>query len=51
MDVDWGRALEIGGFGFGLVFGVLTLLAFSMWLSGVVLRKLGFDKEKGEREK
>jgi Na+-transporting methylmalonyl-CoA/oxaloacetate decarboxylase gamma subunit len=50
MDVDWGRALEIGGFGFGLVFGVLTLLALTMWLSGVVIRKMGIDKEKNNGE-
>ena len=50
MEVDWGWALEIGGFGFGLVFGVLTLLALTMWLSGVVIRKMGIDKEKGNGE-
>jgi Na+-transporting methylmalonyl-CoA/oxaloacetate decarboxylase gamma subunit len=50
MEVDWGRALEIGGFGFGLVFSVLTLLALTMWLSGVVIRKMGIDKEKGNGE-
>ena len=50
MEVDWGRALEIGGFGFALVFGVLTLLALTMWLSGVVIRKMGIDKEKGNGE-
>jgi len=51
MDVDWGRALQIGGLGFTLVFAVLTLLAVSMWLSGFVLKKLGLDKEPGEGEK
>jgi len=51
MDVDWGRALEIGVLGFGLVFAVLTLLALTMWFSGVALKKLGLDKEPGEGEK
>ena len=51
MDVDWGRALEIGGLGFGLVFIVLTVLSLAMWLSGIVLKKLGLDKEPGEGDK
>ena len=51
MDIDWGRALEIGGLGFGLVFIVLTLLALTMWFSGIVLKKLGLDKEPEEGKK
>jgi Na+-transporting methylmalonyl-CoA/oxaloacetate decarboxylase gamma subunit len=51
MDIDWGRALEIGGLGFGLVFGVLTLLAFSMWFSGKILKRLGMDNNQEEEEK
>ena len=34
MNVDWGQAFQVGGFGFLLVFLVLTILAICMWLLG-----------------
>ncbi len=37
--VDWGFAGRIGGIGFGLVFGVLIVLALAMWATGLLLRK------------
>jgi Na+-transporting methylmalonyl-CoA/oxaloacetate decarboxylase gamma subunit len=43
MAVDWAQAWQIGGIGFGLVFAVLVILALSMWLTGLILRKLGTD--------
>ena len=54
MGVDWGFAGQIGGFGFGLVFLVLIILALVIWLVGLVLRKIGTsetetsDKKKGD---
>ena len=44
MGVDWGLAGQIGGFGFGLVFVVLTVLALAIWLMGLVLSKTGNRK-------
>ncbi len=43
MAVDWAQAWQIGGIGFGLVFAVLVILAFTMWLTGLLLKKLGTD--------
>jgi len=54
MVIDWGFAGQIGGFGFGLVFAVLIILAIVIWLVGLILSKIGAgkaeaeDKEKGE---
>jgi len=46
MSVDWGFAGQIGGIGFGLVFAVLIILALAIWLTGLVLRKIGTGKTK-----
>jgi len=54
MAVDWGFAGQVGGFGFGLVFLVLIILAVVIWVVGLILRKIGAgkaeaeDKEKGD---
>jgi len=53
--IDWGLAGQIGGIGFGLVFVVLVLLALAVWLTGLVLSRIGArksetsdSKEKGD---
>ncbi len=46
MAIDWAQAWQIGGIGFGLVFSVLVILALTMWLTGVLLRKI--DAGRGE---
>ena len=52
MAVDWGFAGQIGGFGFGLVFVVLIILALAIWLVGMVLSKIGAGKtEAGDKKK
>jgi len=51
MAVDWGFAGQIGGFGFGLVFGVLIILAIVIWLVGLVLSKIGAGKGEAEDKK
>lgn len=54
MAVDWAQAWQIGGIGFGLVFTVLVILALTMWLTGILLRKIGAgrdevgDKDRGD---
>ncbi len=54
MAVDWSFAGQIGGIGFGLVFAVLIILALAIWLTGLVLGKIGTgkaetsDKKKGD---
>ena len=54
MAVDWGFAGQIGGFGFGLVFAVLIILAVAIWVAGIVIKKISTgkgeteDKEKGD---
>jgi len=52
MEVDWGFAGQIGGIGFGLVFAVLIILALAIWLTGLVLSKIGAGKtEAGSKKK
>ncbi len=52
MAVDWAQAWQIGGIGFGLVFTVLVILALVMWLTGLLLRKLGTDSsDSGSKNK
>jgi len=45
MGVDWGYAGQVGGVGFGIVFLVLIALSLAMWITGLVLRKIGAGKE------
>ena len=50
--VDWDLAFEVVGVGFVGVFLVLSLVALTMWLTGVVLSRLGGrGGEKGNNEK
>lgn len=46
MAIDWGLAGRIGGVGFGLVFAVLIVLSVAVWLTGLVIRKIGAGKEE-----
>tara|TARA_B100000315_G_C14528171_1_gene564843 strand:- start:372 stop:536 length:165 start_codon:yes stop_codon:yes gene_type:complete len=54
MAVDWAQAWQMGGIGSGLVFAVLVILAFVIWLAGLLLKKLDADssdtsgKDKGD---
>ena len=41
MEIDWAQAWQVGGIGFGLVFAVLIILALVMWLTGLLLNKIG----------
>ena len=52
MEVSWGQALQVGGVGFGLVFAVLIILALAVWLTGLILSKIGTGKaEAGDKKK
>ncbi len=51
MAVDWGFAGQVGGVGFGIVFVVLVILAVVMWLTGLVVRKIGTGKEETSNNK
>ena len=52
MEVPWGQALQVGGVGFGLVFAVLIILALAVWLTGLMLGKIGSGKaEAGGKKK
>ncbi len=52
MTVDWGFAGQIGGIGFGLVFTVLIILALAIWLTVLMLGKIGSGKaEAGDKKK
>ena len=44
MGIDWGFAGQVSGIGFGLVFGLLIILAIVIWLTGLVLSKISVDK-------
>ncbi len=49
--VDWGQALQVGGFGFLLVVLVLASLAVCMWLIGWLFNKSTGIKTLFTREK
>ncbi|TRZ51663.1 MAG: hypothetical protein D4S01_04320 [Dehalococcoidia bacterium] len=51
MAVDWGFAGQIGGFGFGLVFVVLVILAIAIWVVGLVVKKASTGKSEAEDKK
>ena len=51
MTIDWGFAGQIGGFGFGLVFVVLIILALAIWLTGLVLHRIDTDKAEASGKK
>ncbi len=51
MNVDWGQAFQVGGFGFLLVFLVLTSLAVCMWIIGRLFSKPISFKNFFKREK
>ena len=46
MAVDWARAFEIGGTGFGTVFLVLVILAVVIFLIGRGVKRMNRDKDK-----
>ena len=46
MAVDWARAFEIGGTGFGTVFLVLVILAVVIFLIGRGVKRINRDKDK-----
>ena len=46
MAVDWGLAGQIAGFGFGLVFLVLIIVAVAMWLTGLVISKTSTGEDE-----
>jgi len=53
MALDWELARQVGAIGFGVVFGVLSILVAMTWLVGVIVGKIGHgagetgDKQKG----
>ncbi len=51
MAVDWGFTGQIGGFGFALVFVVLTILAVAIWVVGLVVKKTSTGKSEAEDKK
>jgi len=44
MIIDWGEAVRVGVVGFGVVFLVLVILAVVIWLTGIVIGKIGNNK-------
>ncbi|MBA7629497.1 hypothetical protein ES703_36996 [subsurface metagenome] len=52
MVIDWGQARQIGGLGFGVVFLLLAFLSVLIWLTGLVINKIGTGKaEADDKEK
>ena len=51
MAVDWSLTGQIGGIGFGLVFAVLIILALAIWLTGLVLSRIGTGKAEASGKK
>ena len=46
VDWTWSQAGQIGGIGFGIVFAVLIILAVAIWLTGLVISKIGTSKDE-----
>jgi Na+-transporting methylmalonyl-CoA/oxaloacetate decarboxylase gamma subunit len=52
MTIDWNLARQVGGIGFGLVFGVLTILTVIIWLFGVIAGRMNTgNSETGDKQK
>ena len=51
MGVDWAFAGQVGGVGFGMVFGLLIILAICIWLTGLVVNKTSAAKNKTDDTK
>ena len=51
MGIDWGFAGLVGGIGFIMVFVLLVLLAIVIWLTGLVLSKIGTGKAETSNKK
>ncbi len=51
MGVDWGFAGQVGGVGFGMVFGLLIILAVVIWLTGKVVNKTSAGKNENDNAK
>ena len=51
MVIDWGEAVRIGWIGFGIVFAVLIILAVAIWLTGLVVNKIGIGKDETSNKK
>ena len=51
MGIDWGFAGLVGGVGFGMVFLLLVILAVVIWLTGLVLSKIGTGKAEASNKK
>ena len=50
--IDWSLARQVGGVGFGLVFGVLTILTVIIWLFGVIAGRMNTgNSETGDKQK
>lgn len=46
MDFSWANALTIGGTGFGLVFGVLIVLAIVIAVTGKLIMRYNWAKDE-----
>jgi len=46
MDFTWAEAFKIGGTGFGLVFGVLVVLAIIITITGRLLMRYDWAKKE-----
>jgi len=44
--IDWNLAVKVAGGGFGLVFILLLILAFTVWITKWVSEKLGNSEPK-----
>ena len=43
---DWGLAIKIACGGFGLVFMLLAILSFSIWVTKLILDRIGSDNSE-----
>lgn len=49
--LDWGRAIQVGGIGFGVTVSVLIILAVAIWLTGFLVSKTGIGKDEAGNKK
>ncbi len=48
--MDWGFAFKVAGIGFGGVFSVLIILALTLWLVGIGIRRASEKSAKAQKD-
>lgn len=50
MEIPWGEAVRIGGWGFGIVCAILVILAVTIWFTGFIFSKIGNNENEATND-